>query len=98
MQFDISNTTANDRFHDWLKILRELLSASLLEEAEKRLSTPQAQADLETQELRVDSFEQGRFRLLDNREQTQYFSGKKANHTLKTQVIFLQTEQTLWMY
>ena len=89
MQFDISNTTANDRFHDWLKILRELLPASLLEAAEKRLSTPQAQADLETQELLVDSFEQGRFRPLDNQEQTQYFSGKKANHTLKTQVISL---------
>ena len=53
------------------------------------MSTPQAQADLETQELLVDSFEQGRFRPLDNQEQTQYFSGKKANHTLKTQVISL---------
>ena len=89
MQFDISNTTANDRFHYWLKILREVLPASLLEEAEKQLSTPHVQAALEAQELLVDSFEQGRFRPLDNQVQKQYFSGKKARHTLKTQVISL---------
>ena len=46
-------------------------------------------AELETQELLVDSFEQGRSRPLDDDEQAQYFSGKKARHTFKTQVISL---------
>ena len=30
MQFGISKTTANDRFHDWLNILRELLPAKFI--------------------------------------------------------------------
>ncbi|MGJ5673548.1 MAG: hypothetical protein ACR9NN_08065 [Nostochopsis sp.] len=34
MHFDISKTEANDTFHYWLKILREVLPASLLEQVE----------------------------------------------------------------
>ena len=89
MQFDIAKTTANDCFHYWLKILRELLPASLLEEAQSELSMTELKAEIEPQELLVDSFEQGRSRPLDNEEQAQYFSRKKARHTFKTQVISL---------
>ncbi len=37
MMFDVSRTTANDTFHYWLSILRDLLPSSLLEEWEKSL-------------------------------------------------------------
>ncbi|MHC5833935.1 MAG: helix-turn-helix domain-containing protein, partial [Nostoc sp.] len=35
LQFGISKTEANDRFHYWLGILRKILPASLLEQVEK---------------------------------------------------------------
>jgi hypothetical protein len=40
-------------------------------------------------ELIVDSYEQVRERPRDNDEQKKYFSGKKSNHTFKTQIIIL---------
>ncbi|WP_338076248.1 transposase family protein [Chlorogloeopsis fritschii] len=38
MHFDVSKTEANDTFHYWLKILREVLPASLLEQVNTLLS------------------------------------------------------------
>lgn len=35
LQFEVSESTANDIFHYWIKILRELLPASLLEQVKK---------------------------------------------------------------
>ena len=35
IQFEVSESTANDIFHYWLKVLRELLPASLLEQVKK---------------------------------------------------------------
>ncbi len=40
-------------------------------------------------ELTVDSYEQVRERPGDNDEQEKYYSGKKSNHTFKTQMIIL---------
>lgn len=36
MLFGISKTEANDTFHDWRKIIRDILPASLLEEVSNR--------------------------------------------------------------
>ena len=60
MHFDVSKTTANDRFHYWLKFIRNLLPASLVEEASTPLELSELQAMLKEQELIVDSFEQER--------------------------------------
>lgn len=35
LQFEVSESTANEIFHHWIKILRELLPASLLEQVKK---------------------------------------------------------------
>jgi hypothetical protein len=35
IQFEVSESTANDIFHYWLKVLRELLPASLVEQVKK---------------------------------------------------------------
>ena len=40
-------------------------------------------------ELIVDSYEQARERPGDNKEQEKYYSGKRGNHTFKTQMIIL---------
>ncbi|WP_309476498.1 transposase family protein [Scytonema millei] len=37
----------------------------------------------------VDSYEQVRERPRDNEEQEKYFSGRKSNHTFKSQMIIL---------
>lgn len=89
MHFGVSKTTANDRFHYWLKIIRDLLPSSLVEQTPDPSSFTALQRQLKEQELIVDSFEQERSRPLDNQEQADYFSGKKARHTFKNQVISL---------
>lgn len=40
-------------------------------------------------ELTVDTYEQARERPRDNKEQEKYYSGKKSNHTFKSQMIIL---------
>lgn len=89
MQFDVSRTTANDRFHYWIKFIRALLPASLMEEVVDPSHLSELQSMLQEQELIVDSFEQERSRPLDNQEQEDCYSGKKARHTFKNQVISL---------
>jgi hypothetical protein len=39
IQFGVSESTANDTFHYWLPILRELLPSSLIEQVKKTLQT-----------------------------------------------------------
>lgn len=74
----MSKTQANDTCHDWLKILRELLPASLLEQVETRASDYELVRELLVQvQLLVDSTEQARERPEDLDEQRQHFSGKK---------------------
>ena len=63
LHFGLSKTQANDTFHDWLGILRELLPASLLEQVETRSSDYELVRELLVQfQLLVDSTEQARER------------------------------------
>jgi hypothetical protein len=90
LQFGISKTEANDTVHAWLKILRELLPASLLEAVESNESDFALVQEWLTQfQLIVDSFEQARERPGDNQEQRSYYSGKKKQHTFKSQIVTL---------
>lgn len=83
-------TEANDTFHYWLEILRELLPASLLEQVEHQASDYYMVQELLSEfELLVDSTEQPRERPGDNQVQQDYYSGKKKNHTFKNQLITL---------
>ena len=90
LQFHVSKTEANDTFHYWLKALRELLPASLIEQVEDTASDLMVVQELLTEfQLIVDSYEQPRERPASSQEQREYFSGKKKHHTLKNQLITL---------
>lgn len=90
IQFGVSESTANDIFNYWLPILRELLPSSLIEQVKKNESDYEVVKEILTEyELIVDSYEQVRERPGDNEEQEKYFSGKKSNHTFKSQIIIM---------
>lgn len=90
LQFGVSKTEANDRFHYWLRLLREILPASLLEQVEHQVSDYALVQELLSQFcLIVDSTEQPRERPGDNQAQQECFSGKKKQHTFKNQLITL---------
>jgi DDE superfamily endonuclease/Helix-turn-helix of DDE superfamily endonuclease len=90
IQFGVSESTANDIFNYWLPILRELLPSSLIEQVKKNESDLMVVKEILTEyELIVDSYEQVRERPGDNEEQEKYFSGKKSNHTFKSQIIIM---------
>lgn len=90
LQFGISKTEANDTFHYWLKLLRELLPASLLEQVAEHRSDYALVVELLSRfRLTVDSTEQPRERPGDNQAQRECFSGKKKQHTFKNQLITL---------
>ena len=90
IQFGVSESTANDTFNYWLPILRELLPCSLIEQIKKNESDLMVVQEILTEyELIVDSYEQVRERPGDNEEQEKYFSGKKSNHTFKSQIIIM---------
>ncbi|MBD2341173.1 transposase family protein [Calothrix sp. FACHB-156] len=90
IQFGVSESTANDIFNYWLPILRELLASSLIEQVKKNESDLMVVKEILTEyELIVDSYEQVRERPGDNEEQEKYFSGKKSNHTFKSQIIIM---------
>ncbi len=90
MMFDVSRTTANNIFHYWLPILRDLLPSSLLEEWQKSIQDHEfAQELLTSYQLLVDSAEQPRERPSDYQEQKKFFSGKKQRHTFKNQFVSL---------
>jgi hypothetical protein len=96
LQFGISKTSANDIFHYWLKILREILPASLLEQVENQTSDSEVVQELLTEfELLVDSTEQHRERPGEYKEQKKFFSGKKKKHTFKNQFIILPQAQDI---
>jgi hypothetical protein len=96
LQFGISKTSANDIFHYWLRILREILPASLLEQVKNQVSDYQIVQELLTEfELLVDSTEQNRQRPGEDREQKKFFSGKKKKHTFKNQFIILPEAQDI---
>jgi len=90
IQFGVSESTANDTFNYWLPILRELLPCSLIEQVKKNESDLMVIQEILTDyELIVDSYEQVRERPGDKDEQEKYFSGKKSNHTFKSQMIIM---------
>jgi hypothetical protein len=90
IQFGVSETTANDTFNYWLPLLMELLPCSLLEQVKKNDSDYERVKEILTDyELIVDSYEQVRERPETQSEQEKYYSGKKSNHTFKTQIIVL---------
>lgn len=86
--FNVSETTANDTFHYWLNVLRELLPASLYEQLNSQgKDWSEFAQELEKYRLLVDSTEQDRERPRDNQEQQKYYSKKNKGHTFKTSVI-----------
>jgi hypothetical protein len=88
--FEVSESTAHNTFNYWQRVFREVLPASLMETIKKlEIKLEDFQEELEKHELIVDSSEQARERPLDYQEQKEYYSGKKKNHTLKTQFIIL---------
>ncbi|WP_341528691.1 transposase family protein [Nostoc sp. UHCC 0302] len=88
MLFGVSKTEANDTFHDWIPILRDILPASLLEQVSNNESDLLfVQEVLTNFRLLVDSLEQPIYRDSDQKEQQKYFSGKKRQHTLKSLII-----------
>ena len=90
MMFDVCRTTANDLFHYWLPILRDLLPSSLLEDWEKSIQDDKFVKELLTSyQLLVDSSEQSRERPKSQEEQEEYYSGKQKSHTFKNQFITL---------
>ncbi|MCP6760369.1 MAG: transposase family protein [Fischerella sp. CENA71] len=63
---------------------------SLLEQVKKNeLDCELVKEILTEYELTIDSYEQVRQRPVDNDEQEKYYSGKKSNHTFKTQMVIL---------
>ncbi len=96
IHFDISKTEANDTFHKWLPVLRDLLPASLLEELENQPQNQQMLCELlEEIELLVDSTEQDRQRPKNYQEQKKFFSGKQRAHTFKNSMISCAKGQDL---
>ncbi len=96
LQCGISKTSANDIFYYWLKILREILPASLLEQVGNQRSDYEVVQELLTEfELLVDSTEQSGERPGEYKEQKKFFSGKKKKHTFKNQFIILTEAQDI---
>ncbi|VEP15458.1 transposase [Hyella patelloides LEGE 07179] len=90
IMFDVSRTTANDLFHYWLPILRDLLPCSLLEEWQNSIKNDEFVQELLTSyELLIDSAEQQRERPKNYQEPKKFFSGKKQKHTFKNQFVSL---------
>jgi hypothetical protein len=90
VQFGIGESTANYIFHRWIKILRELLPASLLEQVKKNDSDYSGVIEILTEfELIVDSSDQPIQRPTDYHQQKINYSGKQKRHTKKNQVIVM---------
>ncbi len=90
MTFEVCRATANNIFHYWLSILRNLLPCSLLEEWQNSINNDKfVQQLLTSHELLVDSAEQPRERPKNYQEQKKFFSGKKQRHTFKNQFVSL---------
>ncbi len=86
MMFGISRTSANDIFHYWLPVLRDVLPSSLFEEWERETKKDELMKELLAEEkLLVDSTEQPRERPSDARRT------KKILLALKRENILLKT-------
>ena len=90
IEFEVSESAAHNIFRYWLIIIGELLPASLIEQVKKKESDYELVKEILTQyELIVDSEEQPVERPSDQTEQKKLSSGKKKNHTFKTQLTVL---------
>ena len=77
VQFGIGESTANYIFHHWVKILRDLLPASVLEQVKKNDDARAwVREILKDVELIVDSYEQPIQRPTDNEEPKRNKGGK----------------------
>ncbi|BAY21394.1 hypothetical protein NIES2100_11480 [Calothrix sp. NIES-2100] len=90
MLFGVSKSEAHVTFHYWRKIIRVILPSSLLEQMEGQEGDFLIVQELLTNfQLLVDSLEQPINRPSDNEEQKKFYSGKKKQHTLKSQLVGL---------
>lgn len=83
--YGLSTTQVNTLFHLWLPRIRESLPSSLREEIEE-LELEITKEDC-GEALVVDSWEQPRLRPGKNSIQKRYYSGKKRQHTFKSQLM-----------
>lgn len=83
LNFGVSESTANNIFHYWLKILSVLLPPSLLEQFKNEDEYEEFLNDLSEIELIVDTSEQNRQRPTEKAEREKCYSGYKHNHTVK---------------
>lgn len=90
LMFKISESTAHNIFNYWQKLLAKNLPSSLLEQVKKcQENEEEVREKLTEYELVIDSCEQEIERPKDYQEQKKYYSGKKRQHTLKTQFVVL---------
>ena len=88
IQFEVSESTAHDIFHEWVEMLGEILPSSLMEQFKKKDSEREWIEEVLTElELIVDSYQQQRERPSDQKEQNKYYSKYKAGHTFKNKLI-----------
>lgn len=88
--FQISESSAHNIFHYWLKILNHGLPPSLIEQVKRGEDLEESLFEfLAKSELIVDSLEQPRPRPVEYEEPKKCFSGKKHFHSVKSQLIVL---------
>lgn len=88
MLFGVSKSKAHNTFHYWRKILREILPSSLIEQVNNQEGDLAIVQEILTNfKLIVDSLEQPIDRPSGNEEQKKFYSGKKKQHTLKSQIV-----------
>lgn len=88
--FQISESSAHNIFHYWLKIFNDELPPSLIEQVKNSEDLEEDLSEFLTKsELIVDSLEQPRPRPVDYEKQKDCYSGKKHFHTVKSQLIVL---------
>lgn len=83
LMFNVSEATANNIFHYWMKILSPILAPSLLEEFQDEDEREEILDALSDIELIVDSSEQIRQRPQDKEKREKLYSGYKHNYTSK---------------
>ena len=90
VSYGVSESSAHNIYHYWLKILRQCLPCSQLESLGDKPDELDAMLQNFTElNLLVDSFEQPCQRPQDKVKQKSYYSGKKKQHTFKNQVLSL---------
>jgi Helix-turn-helix of DDE superfamily endonuclease/DDE superfamily endonuclease len=93
--FEISESTAHERFNYWQKILRKALPSSLIEQGEEEGNLEDIIKKLSEEILLIDSEEQPIERYSDYETQKKCYSGKKKQHTFKNQIISRKNAEDL---